>query len=83
MAHYFFHLHNDMDTPDNEGKEYPDDRAAMAEALKSARDMASHSVKEGKLDLRHFIICVDDTGREVGIVYFADAVTVTGLGGQS
>ena len=55
----------------------------MAEALKSARDMASHSVKEGKLDLRHFIICVDDTGREVGIVYFADAVTVTGLGGQS
>lgn len=83
MTRYFFHLHNDINTPDNEGADHPDDRSAMEDALKSARDLASHNVKEGKLDLRHFIICVDETGREVGIVYFADAVSVKGIREQS
>ena len=83
MTRYFFHLHNDINTPDNQGADYPDDRSAMEEALRSARDLASHNVKEGKLDLSHFIICVDETGREVGIVYFADAVSVVGASGRN
>jgi hypothetical protein len=81
MPRYFLHLHNDLDTLDEEGQEFPDDRSALECALCSARDVASAAVREGKLDLNHFIICVDENGREVGIVRFADAVHVTALQG--
>jgi hypothetical protein len=77
MPKYYFHLHNDINAPDEHGQELPDDRAALELALESARDVASASVRHGHLDLRHFIICIDGTGREVGIVTFADAVSVT------
>lgn len=79
MTRYFLHLHNDIDAVDEEGLEFPDDKAALDAALVSARDLASASVKEGHLDLTHFILCVDETGRRVGVVHFADAVAVSGL----
>lgn len=76
MTRYFFHLHNDIDVPDEEGQEWESDHAAMECALASARDIASAAVRQGHLDLRHFIVCTREDGREVGIVRFADAVTV-------
>jgi hypothetical protein len=76
VPRYFFHLHNDIDSPDEEGAEHANDREAMECALDNCREMASASVRKGHLDLRHFIICVAEDGREVGIVRFGDAITV-------
>lgn len=76
MPRYYLHLHNDIDAPDEEGQDLENDRAALELALDNARDVASSAVRKGSLDLRHFIICVDENGREVGIVTFADAVEV-------
>lgn len=81
MTRYFLHLHNDIDAPDEEGQEFPDDRAALECALHCARDVASTDVRGGKLDLNHCIVCVAEDGREVGIVRFADAVRVTAIQG--
>jgi hypothetical protein len=77
MPRYFFHLHNDIDAPDEEGSEHENDRAALEVALDYARDVASASVRKGTLDLNHFIVCVAEDGREVGIVKFGRAVQVT------
>lgn len=82
MTRYFLHLHNDIDAPDEEGQEFPDDRAALECAMRCARDVASGAVSQGHLNLNHFIICVTDQGREVGIVRFADAVHVTAVIGN-
>jgi hypothetical protein len=79
MTRYFLHLHNDIDAPDENGQEFPDDRAALECALQCARDVASTAVRSGTLDLNHFIVCVAEDGREVGIVRFGDAVHVTAL----
>lgn len=76
MARYFFHLHNDIDVADEEGSEHADDRAALEAALEFIRDIAGANVRQGHLNLKHFIVCVADNGREVGIVRFGDAVKV-------
>jgi hypothetical protein len=76
MPRYFFHLQNDIHVHDEEGQELPDDGAALDAAVKFARDMASHSVREGHLALSHFIRCAADDGREVGVVRFADAICI-------
>ena len=78
MPRYFFHIHNDIDVPDEEGQEKADNLAAMQAALDYARDLASTSVRSGTLNLQHFIVCVNEQGHEVGIVRFADAVQVEG-----
>lgn len=33
MTRYFLHLHNDIDAPDEEGQEFPNDRSALECAL--------------------------------------------------
>jgi hypothetical protein len=76
MPRYFFHLHNDIDAPDESGREHGSDREALVHALECVRDVASASVRRGTLNLNHFVICVADDGREVGIVRFADAVQI-------
>lgn len=79
MTRYFLHLHNDIDAPDEQGQEFPDDRSALECAMHCARDVASTEVRGGNLNLNHFIICVTEEGREVGIVRFADAVRVVAV----
>jgi hypothetical protein len=39
---YFFHLQGSKRIADEDGAEFPDDRAAMAEAALVARDLARH-----------------------------------------
>jgi hypothetical protein len=74
MARYFFHLHEDAVFRDEEGSEFPDLDAARENALRSAREMACAEVMEGQLVLSHSIEIVDDSGRQVGEVSYADAV---------
>jgi hypothetical protein len=77
MARYFFDLHNDIDAPDEEGRELPSLDAAKAHALLEARVMIQVSVEEtGRIDLRHHIDVRDPSGAIVYVLHFEDAVTV-------
>ena len=76
MPRYLFHLHNDIHSPDEEGQELSNDQSAMQQALHEIRELASANVKQGHLNLKHFIIVTNDAGREVGIVRFGDAVNI-------
>ena len=73
MPRFFFHLYDDTVVRDEEGVELPDEEAAHANALASARDMACAEVSEGILDLRHRIAVVDEDGNTVEEVTFGVA----------
>jgi hypothetical protein len=76
MARYFFHLHNDVETYDEEGRECDSIEAAREAAISEARVMASSSVLEGHLVLSHNVAVTDARGRQVLVVRFGDAVSV-------
>jgi hypothetical protein len=78
MPRYFFHLHNDIDTTDDEGAEFPDDAAARAHAIANARDVAVESIAKGHLNLGHYIEIVREDGAPAFRVGFGEAITVTG-----
>jgi hypothetical protein len=73
---FYFHLHNDIQTTDEEGRELPDIDAALAEAREDARTMAAESVRLGHLDLSHFIEVVDEGGHCHFRVEFRDVVAL-------
>ena len=76
MPRYFFHLHNDLETRDEEGLELPDLAAARNVAEQEARAMAAQSVANGQLDLRHSIEVIDESGATVLVVRFGEAVEI-------
>ena len=79
MPRYFFHLHNDIDSLDEEGVELPGLEAARAMARRSVQFAAAESVKdEGHLVLDHHIDIADESGAIVETVRFRDVVTVQG-----
>ena len=76
MPRYFFHVHDDDVTVDNEGLELPDRESAIAEAMRGARSLACEQVLHGVLDLRSRIIVADAAGTELATVTFGEAVTI-------
>jgi hypothetical protein len=76
MPRYFFHLHNDLETRDEEGLELPDLAAAQKIAEQEARAMAAQSVANGRLDLKHSIEVTDASGATVVLVSFGEAVEI-------
>jgi hypothetical protein len=77
MPRYFFDLHNDMDAPDDEGRELPDLAAAKAAVLGEVREMLQANIAEhGSIDLRHHIDVRDESGEIVYVMHFEDAVSV-------
>ena len=77
MPRYFFDLHNDIEAPDNEGRELPNVDAVVAEAVKEARELIKASIDDtGRIDLRHHIDVRDEHGESVFVIHFEDAVTV-------
>ena len=76
MPRYFFHLHNDLETRDEEGLELPDLAAARDVADHEARAMAAQSVANGQLDLNHSIEVTDESGATVLVVRFGEAVEI-------
>jgi len=77
MPRYFFHVHNDLDTFDDEGLELADDGAARRSAVDAARAIAADSVRDGSLNLNHTIEIVGADGRLVEVMRFGAAVAVT------
>jgi hypothetical protein len=77
MAVFFFHLINDVDAPDDEGKELPDLEAAMRHARRHARFIAAETVRaDGKIVLSHRIDVEDEGGNVLGTVTFGDVVDI-------
>ena len=79
MPRFFFHLHNDLDCPDEEGLELADLAAARTHASRSARVIAGETVKEqGHIIGDHRIDIEDEHGSVLDSVYFRDAVKIEG-----
>ena len=79
MPRFYFHLINDMDVPDGEGKELPDLEGAGQEAARQARMLMGQMLKdEARIDLSHRIDIEDEHGAVLATVSFKDVVTVSG-----
>ncbi len=73
MGRYFFHLFNDLDVPDLEGRELPNDAAAREVAIAEAREMIAESVRNGSLNLSHRIDVENRFRQPVVTVRYRDA----------
>jgi hypothetical protein len=79
MPMFYFHLHNDVDAPDEEGKDLPDIDAARAHAETSAVFTMAETLKEeGHINLRHHIEIEDEHGKVLATVRFRDVVAIEG-----
>ena len=78
MTRFYFHLYNDIVSKDEEGRELPDVDIARHDAREDARGMAAESVREGELNLDHYVEVADDTGETLFRVTFGEVVRVTG-----
>ena len=77
MPRFFFHLLNDVDAPDEEGKELPDLDAARNHARQNVRFTAAESLKEqGRVVLSHRIQIEDEEGNVLDTVYFSDVLSI-------
>lgn len=79
---FYFHLHNDVHTQDESGRDLPDAAAARAVAEDEARAMAAESVKVGHLDLSHNVEVADENGDTLFAVTFGDVVAIRGRQGS-
>ena len=79
MPRYFFDMHNDIETRDEEGLELPDIAAAREQATENAREMVCDSIqRHGGVNLEHRIDVRDEAGEIVVTTTFRQAFTITG-----
>ncbi len=78
MPRYYLHLRErDGMIADQDGIDFPDLQAAMADAKQSIREMVAERIASAEeLDIRSIQIC-DETGRDVGTVTLAAAISAT------
>jgi hypothetical protein len=76
VPRYFFHLHNDIDTTDMQGRMLPNDEAAELVAISEARAIMSENVLKGKIDLSHNIVVRDEAARHVATIDFGEALQI-------
>jgi hypothetical protein len=77
MPRFFFHLHNDVDTSDEEGTELPDLASAREHARREAVHMAAASITEHqRLFGEHRIDVEDEAGEVLSSVFFRDVVEI-------
>jgi len=76
MPLYYFDIHNDDVTLDEEGATLADGHAAHAYAIKAARSLAAETVSKGHLTLSHWIEIQDADHAPILRVTFGDAVEI-------
>jgi hypothetical protein len=76
MPRYYFHLHNDLEAEDEEGRELDGLESAREHAIQGARDLMAEDVMRGSITLSHWIEVRDEADRQVLAVPFRDALTV-------
>ncbi|KRA83973.1 DUF6894 family protein [Altererythrobacter sp. Root672] len=74
---FFFHLHNSVETRDQEGRDLPSLAVAVEAAETDARSIASENVRQGHLNLSHSVEITDGTGKSLYRIMFGEAVEVT------
>ena len=79
MPHYYFHLHDETITQDDEGCDLPDLDSARASAIRDARSLMSSQVLDGHLDLDHWVEITNGNGSKIDEVSFRSAIKITGL----
>jgi hypothetical protein len=76
MPRFFFHVHNGVEAPDDNGTDLPDWEAALDFATREARAIMADDLKHsGRIALHHRIEVADEDG-PVATVRFADAVEI-------
>ena len=78
MPLYFFNVHNDAVTMDDEGAVLADAQAARAHAVKNARSLAADCVLHGYLAASHRIEVQDEKRKVIDTVRFDEAVDLRG-----
>ena len=73
---YFFHLHDELETFDDEGLDLPNDDAARAVAVKIVRELICDDVRAGRIALDHRIDIANEAGAIIDVVRFRDGVQV-------
>ena len=77
MPRFYFHLLNDVDAPDHEGKELPDLDSAREHARYSARITIAETIKDqGRFNLDRRIDVEDERGQVLDTIWFRDVVKV-------
>lgn len=76
MPRFFFNVHDDAVTADEEGVELPDVEAAKLEAIRGARSLACEQVSNGYLNVSHRIEVQDVDRRQVATVRFGEAIRI-------
>jgi hypothetical protein len=76
VPRFYFHLHNDIETFDKEGRDLWGVEAARQAALEEARSMAAESVKLGHLDPSHYVAVTDENGDTLFCTSFGEAVKI-------
>jgi hypothetical protein len=77
VPRYYFHLHNDVEAPDEEGLEFADLATARSYTVHLARFTAAESIKDmGHIVGDHRIDIEDESGTVLDTVYFRDAVRI-------
>ena len=76
MPLYYFHIHNHIDTRDEEGVELPDLKAARDMAIRAARAMMAENLMTGRLWLDHWIEVENEAGQQVLALPFREAVEI-------
>lgn len=78
MPRYHFNIHNSVGfVPDEEGRELPDLDTAREEALKGARSLLAEEILQGTVDLKGRLEILDEAGRLLFTIPFAEAVAVS------
>ncbi len=77
MPHFYFHLYNDIDASDDEGREFPDLAAARNYALGQLRRLVGEIAKDtGRIVLSHRLDIEDEQKTVLDTVRFGDVVKV-------
>ena len=76
MARFYFHVHNDVVTIDEQGLDMSGPAAAREQAIIEARELACETVRKGYLQLSHRIEVVDESGKRIANVTMRDAIEV-------
>ena len=76
LPRYLFHLYDDEETLDVEGRVFRDFDAAHADAVQTARAiMGSELASKGEITLSHWIEIETEEG-EMHVITFGDSVTI-------
>jgi carotenoid cleavage dioxygenase-like enzyme len=76
MPRFFFHLTDGVTVCDEQGLVFDSIEDARVEAIRTAREIMSHEVREGALPITDRIIIADEQGNSVMAIPFSQAVKV-------